>query len=686
MSNATISDIAKKANVSIGTVSNVLNKKGNVKIETIRKVEEAAKLLNYVRNTNALSIRQKESTIVALVMPQLNDQTSALYTNLYHELILRNLTLQLYETNSNIETERECYQQINQQNYRAVFVVNPIDSIESLKSWLDDSSELFVLSPSSENLKFDLSKITKKIDSERIFVVKDDLTFGFYKYFKDYKIIKNRMNIIYQELKTNDNLAILVFDDKLASRISAILENMPDKNIKIILLTSKNIVSFKQSENKYVFHYSANKIALDFLSLLDSPATKAINIYQTNYQLFQNNSNNTSIDLLMLETPFSKILTGLVDDFYSKYHIKVTIHTKSFSEMRIVLASGKLTDYDLIRLDISDFNWYGRKIFQSLENQPGLQPIISKLDNWHKYIYLDKVPYSIPLDPSVQMMLYQKDVFNNSILQKQFAEKYDTELLPPTTYSELADFSEFLTNLNIPEKNNYYPLSLIDSAGTLIASEFLPYYHSIGGKIEYREGLFHFNAEEFIQTYNLYQKIRLQSKIENKSWWDSETTDFDNKKTALVIGFTNHLNNIGQTQYGIAPIPGNKPALGGGVIGIGKSSKKITESTLFLQWLYQYQIQHEIALMGGDVPATDLFFEREIYEQFPFLSYSTELYSTGVRKTKVGQNQPINTLLFEKIIGTEIYNGIQNTLDATDVLININNTLIKNISRIIDNN
>jgi len=686
MSNATISDIAKKANVSIGTVSNVLNKKGNVKIETIRKVEEAAKMLSYVRNTNALSIRQKESTIIALVMPQLNDLTSALYTNLYHELILRNLTLQLYETNSNIETERECYRQINQQNCRAVFVVNPLDSVENLKSWLNDSTDLFALSPSAESLKFDLSKINKKIGNEKVLVVKDDLAFGFYKYFKDYKVIKNRMNVIYQELKANDNLSILVFDDKLASRISTILENMPDKNIKTILLTSKNIVSFKQNENKYVFHYSVNKIALDFLSLLDTPTAKTVNIYQTNYQLFQNNSDKSAIDLLMLETPFSKILTGLVDDFYSKYHIKVNIHTKSFSEMRTILSDGKLTDYDLIRLDISDFNWYGQKIFQSLADLPSLNPIISKLDNWHKYIYLDKVPYSIPLDPSVQMMLYQKDIFSNSILQKQFVEKYDKELLPPTTYSELADFSEFLSNLNIPEKDNYYPISLIDSAGTLIASEFLPYYYSIGGKIEYRDGLFHFNAEEFIQTYSVYQKIRLQSKIENKSWWDSETTDFDNKETALVIGFTNHLNNIDQAKYGIAPIPGNKPALGGGVIGIGKSSNKVTESTLFLQWLYQYQIQHEIALMGGDVPATDLFFEREIYEQFPFLSYSTELYSTGVRKTKVGQNQPINTLLFENIIGTEIYNGIQNTLDATDVLININNMLIKNIAKIIDHN
>ena len=50
---ATIKDIAKKAGVAQGTVSNVLNGKGNVSSDKIRRVLEAARQLGYVPNERA---------------------------------------------------------------------------------------------------------------------------------------------------------------------------------------------------------------------------------------------------------------------------------------------------------------------------------------------------------------------------------------------------------------------------------------------------------------------------------------------------------------------------------------------------------------------------------------------------------------------------------------------------------
>ena len=50
---ATIKDIANLAGVSHGTVSNVLNKKGNVSVQKINLVENAVRQLGFKSNVQA---------------------------------------------------------------------------------------------------------------------------------------------------------------------------------------------------------------------------------------------------------------------------------------------------------------------------------------------------------------------------------------------------------------------------------------------------------------------------------------------------------------------------------------------------------------------------------------------------------------------------------------------------------
>ncbi|RED61816.1 LacI family DNA-binding transcriptional regulator [Cohnella lupini] len=69
--NITIIDVAREAQVSTATVSNVLNRKSNIPMaeETIRKVEEAAKNLGYRRNVLAASLSKKHSYELGLLLP-----------------------------------------------------------------------------------------------------------------------------------------------------------------------------------------------------------------------------------------------------------------------------------------------------------------------------------------------------------------------------------------------------------------------------------------------------------------------------------------------------------------------------------------------------------------------------------------------------------------------------------------
>lgn len=65
----TIKDIAKIANVSIATVSRVLNEAGGYNEETKMKIMDVANKLGYTRNEMARSLVQNSSNIIGVVMP-----------------------------------------------------------------------------------------------------------------------------------------------------------------------------------------------------------------------------------------------------------------------------------------------------------------------------------------------------------------------------------------------------------------------------------------------------------------------------------------------------------------------------------------------------------------------------------------------------------------------------------------
>lgn len=56
-----IKDVAKRAGVSVATVSRVLNDKGYVGVNTRKRVEEAIKALNYKPNEVARSLFKKKN-------------------------------------------------------------------------------------------------------------------------------------------------------------------------------------------------------------------------------------------------------------------------------------------------------------------------------------------------------------------------------------------------------------------------------------------------------------------------------------------------------------------------------------------------------------------------------------------------------------------------------------------------
>lgn len=104
--NASVKDVAAAAGVSLGTVSNVLNRPERVKLVTRVRVEQAIQELGFVRNESARQLRAGTSRTLGYVML---DATNPFFTDVAQgiELAAEAADLSLFLCNSNNRKARE---------------------------------------------------------------------------------------------------------------------------------------------------------------------------------------------------------------------------------------------------------------------------------------------------------------------------------------------------------------------------------------------------------------------------------------------------------------------------------------------------------------------------------------------------------------------------------------------------
>lgn len=80
----TMKDVAEHANVSISTVSYVLNDSGPVAAERRNRVLDAIRLLDYSPNESARSLKRRSASTIAMVVPDLTNQFFAMVAEGVH--------------------------------------------------------------------------------------------------------------------------------------------------------------------------------------------------------------------------------------------------------------------------------------------------------------------------------------------------------------------------------------------------------------------------------------------------------------------------------------------------------------------------------------------------------------------------------------------------------------------------
>lgn len=120
----TIKDVAKKANVSVATVSRVINNTGYVNHETRKIVQSAIEELGYVPNELARSLFRKRSNIIGLIVPHISTYFfSALIESIEDAVTKSGYKLMIFNSKDDIELEKKYLNVLNQYNVDGLILV-----------------------------------------------------------------------------------------------------------------------------------------------------------------------------------------------------------------------------------------------------------------------------------------------------------------------------------------------------------------------------------------------------------------------------------------------------------------------------------------------------------------------------------------------------------------------------------
>lgn len=130
---ATIKDVAKKANVSVATVSRVINQKGYVNEETRLLVETAINDLNYIPNELARSLFNKHSKLIGVLVPHFDTQFYAeLIEGIENQAMKLGYKIMLSNTQDDAKREKDYIHIYSQYNIDGIIVASNAHNVEQL--------------------------------------------------------------------------------------------------------------------------------------------------------------------------------------------------------------------------------------------------------------------------------------------------------------------------------------------------------------------------------------------------------------------------------------------------------------------------------------------------------------------------------------------------------------------------
>ena len=686
----TILDIAKAAGVSHGTVSNVLNGKGNVSSKKMELVLKAAEELGYNLNKNAKLLRSGDSQTIIMILPTLAlDEYATFYESALKEATARGYHVNLYCTYDNPIKEREIIKEIIKERPSGIITVSSLEDANEYYHQLSiNKSDIIFINRRVDNaleyISFDYKQVgtdmatyLNHFDAKTIGVFTDEAKYSnesdfissFLNQVNNKNIEVSQSNMAHEYENAFNMIQNTSFDFIITTNVSKAVKLLkayhygsPKPLPKMIAMapfknTYSNEILYYFQDYGYLGESVVKKIILNIHLKNKSHSKIYDNIgfltTHLNYRQF-----DSELNILTIESPTTEALKKIVPHFEKNTNIRVNLEIKKTNEIfEIIKDDEAWKSYDIIRLDVVGLSWYGQKIYKNLQGlNQNMDRVLETIPYFLKdyYANINEVTYALPFDISIQMLFYRKDIFENEIVKRRYFEKTKSELKIPTNFNTYNEILTFINESDFDVVKELNGASMITGNVGTIATEYLLRYYALKGvlltdsEVKLDENI----AKEAMEL--LYESYR-NSNVVDTNWWGEEVKSFVDGKSVMVIGFMNHLSVVSQSNIkdsiGIANVPGDTPLLGGGILGITKNTDKLNESIEFLNWLNSNEISEQITLLGGNTASYFLSNSSVVQTMYPWLNKAKKTIMKGKRESAFENGQSIDLKEAEEVIG-----------------------------------
>lgn len=715
----TIKNIAELAGVAQGTVSNVLNGKGNVGSEKIRRVMDAARELGYVPNERAALLRKGESNTLVVMMP---DSRSSPYLDFYsgfkNYARQHGFAVTQFLTNENNPgSEQEALNAIRSLMAKGIACIpaNPGAHLNVDRS--EDPlvrNMLFVERKPGERvnfLGFDYHRAGEEIGKEtaakgysNICLLTGNLSFSnesdFY-----YGFMKSMMgnpctvsHIQTDSFRKSQNImqifngilpqAFVISNYEFAESVKDICQTFYPYGKKLDIYTVSPVFTMPEKDYiKYEMNYrQLGKLAAQRLirgiraGEQEGPRQEYLEGtgFRDWYAHIIVPENKEPLNILTLDSPEAYNMRTLSRLYTQKTGVEVNVCIASYDEIyESFNTMGAPNYYDILRIDVTWLPWFANQILLPLDT---VDPEIEKscgefLDGtMEHYSRIHGRIYALPSTPSMQLLFYRKDLFESPIYKRMYYERYKRELRPPTTFEEFNQIARFFTKAyNSSSPTEYGATVTLGSTG-VAGSEYLARLFSHQSHLYDENRQIRLNSEAGIESLKELTELRHYTSLNYCSWWTSTAQKFSTGNYAMSIIYNNyatellghHSRVVGNIGYCLTP--GDNPVIGGGSLGISKYCRRPGDALSFIKWFCSETISSAATLLGSTSPCKKTYENYEIIQNFPWLNLAQKCFVlTRGRRIPDDSNILFDERKFLSILGTAVknaYSGITTPEEA----------------------